>query len=318
MRASKRDREAIRVYVESQAHEEAIHLEKSASELVGSVRHDIWDVHCSATRWWVITNPTNLYDQADFKSRDVALTFHIGMMLRVEYGRERDVPVTPDSQELLPGSWRRWQQAFETYETGDEAEAFQSVGVRLRECMVSFVAEARSDDLVPAEHPAPKAADVKGWTELLAGGLAAGASAAALRSYLKMVSIETWDYVNWLTHAKNAIRLDAEIGLKAVEHLLGVFTAARLRLARASVRCIACGSYEIVGGECRQCEWVDPAYEPPEVRDVSDEERARGLAQPCTPSSNISTFLRPTDVIEGERERWEEWKPHSAEDTGNP
>jgi hypothetical protein len=105
------------------------------------------------------------------------LTFHIGMMLRVEYGRERDVPVTPDSQELLLGSWRRWQQAFETYETGDEAEAFQSVGVRLRKCMVSFVAEARSDDLVPAEHPTPKAADVKGWTELLAGGLAAGASA---------------------------------------------------------------------------------------------------------------------------------------------
>jgi hypothetical protein len=60
MRASKRDREAIRVYVESQAHEEAIHLEKSASELVGPVRHDIWDVQCSATRWWVVTNPTNL------------------------------------------------------------------------------------------------------------------------------------------------------------------------------------------------------------------------------------------------------------------
>jgi len=30
--------------------------------------------------------------------------------------------------------------------------------------------------------------------------------------------------VNWLTHAKNAIRMDAEIGLKMVEHLLGVFT----------------------------------------------------------------------------------------------
>jgi hypothetical protein len=38
-------------YVESQAHEEVVHLEKVASELVGPVRHDIWDVPCSESRW---------------------------------------------------------------------------------------------------------------------------------------------------------------------------------------------------------------------------------------------------------------------------
>lgn len=57
---------------------------------------------------------------------------------------------------------------------------------------------------------------------------------ARLRSYLKKNAVETWEYVHWLTHAKNAIRLDAEIGLKAVEHLLGVFTAARLRHGEAT------------------------------------------------------------------------------------
>jgi hypothetical protein len=31
-------------YVESQAHEEVVHFDKAASELVGPVRHDIWDV----------------------------------------------------------------------------------------------------------------------------------------------------------------------------------------------------------------------------------------------------------------------------------
>ncbi len=97
----------------------------------------------------MVTNSTHLYDQADFKSRDVVLTFHIGLMLRVEFGREREVPLAPESQELLPGSWRRWQQAFEAYEIAEEAEAFQSVGVRLRECLISFVGEARSDGLVP-------------------------------------------------------------------------------------------------------------------------------------------------------------------------
>lgn len=107
MRATKREKDEIRAYVESQAHEEVVHLEKTASELVGPVRHDIWDVHCTESRWWVVTNPTNLYDQADFKSRDVALTFHIGLMLRVEYAQEGKVPVTPDSAELLPGVVRR-------------------------------------------------------------------------------------------------------------------------------------------------------------------------------------------------------------------
>jgi hypothetical protein len=33
----------------------------------------------------VVTNPTNLYDQADFNSRDVVLTFHVGLALRMSY-----------------------------------------------------------------------------------------------------------------------------------------------------------------------------------------------------------------------------------------
>jgi hypothetical protein len=293
--ATEREKDEIRTYVETQAHEDVVHLEKVASELVGPVRHDIWDVHCAESRWWVVTNPTNFYNQADFKSRDVVLTFHVGLMLRVQYAQERDVPVAPDVAELLPGAWRRWQQAFDAYESGDEAEAFQSVGVRLRECLVSFVGATRHDDLVPEGQVPPKASDFKGWTDLLANRLAGGESAARLRSYLKKLAIETWEYANWLTHAKNAIRMDAEIGLKAVEHLLGTFTAARLRLGRAPKRCGACDSYEVVAGVCRHCEWADPSYVLPEVHDWSEEERARRLEQPCTPSSDISTFISPND-----------------------
>ena len=60
MRASARETEAIIAYVEDQAHEAVVHAEKAASEMVGPVHHDIWDVHCKQPRWWVITNPTNL------------------------------------------------------------------------------------------------------------------------------------------------------------------------------------------------------------------------------------------------------------------
>src|SRR6266540_1400073 len=296
MRATRRQKDAIRAYVEDQAHEDVIHLEKAASELVGPVRHDIWDVHCTDSRWWVVTNPTNLYDQADFKSRDVVLTFHIGLMLRLEYAQEREVPLAPERADLLPGSWRRWQQAFEAYESGDEAENFQAVGMRLRECLVSFVGETRNDDLVPDGTERPKNADFKAWTELLANGLAAGDSSAKLRSYLKATAVETWTYVNWLTHAKNAVRMDAEIGLKTVEHLLGMFTAAGLRLGRTSTRCAECGSYRVVAGGCEHCEWLDPDYELPVLPELSEEERTRRLAEPCVPSSDIATFISPQDL----------------------
>src|SRR6266487_1244148 len=135
MRATKRQTEAVRTYAEGQASEQVIHLEKVASELVGPVRHDIWDVHCADGRWWVITEPTNLYSQEDSKSRDVALTFHIGLSLRMSYLHDRRIPVDIPAADLLPGTWRRWEQAFEPYESGDEAENFQAVGVRLRECL---------------------------------------------------------------------------------------------------------------------------------------------------------------------------------------
>jgi hypothetical protein len=98
------DEDKIRSYVEDQAHERATHVEKVASELVGPVRHDIWDVHCTDSRWWVVTPPTNLYSQADFKSRDVVLTFHLGLALRLMYGADREVPVRPEVAHLLPGS----------------------------------------------------------------------------------------------------------------------------------------------------------------------------------------------------------------------
>jgi hypothetical protein len=127
---------------------------------------------------------------------------------------------------------------------------------------------------------------------LLANALAGGESNAYLRSYLKKLSVETWAYVNWLTHAKNAIRMDAEIGLKAVEHLLGTFTAARMRLGRQSIRCESCGSYQMVVGTCERCGWADPGYEPPAIR-----KRRRRPAGECVSTSETSTFMSPNDVV---------------------
>lgn len=52
------ERDEIRSYAEDQLGEEVVHVEKVGSELVGPQRHDIWDVHCADSRWWVLTRPT--------------------------------------------------------------------------------------------------------------------------------------------------------------------------------------------------------------------------------------------------------------------
>jgi hypothetical protein len=74
-----------------------------------------------------------------------------------------------------------------------------------------------------------------------------------------------------------------------------VFTAARLRFDREIRRCDQYGSYDLRGGRCAHCGLVDESGVPPETPTVSDEKMVERLAEPCTPSSDLSTFMRPGD-----------------------
>jgi hypothetical protein len=170
--------------------------------------------------------------------------------------------------------------------------------MRLRECLIAFAEEVSSDDLVPGGAEAPKAADVVAWANLLIEALATGSRAKQLRSYLRKLTRETWDYVNWLTHAKSAAHYDAEIGVAAVSHLLATCTAARLRWAREGHRrCGQCGSYGMSGERCQRCGWLDPGYQAPPHHELSDEELAARLTEPCTPTSDIATLITVDDAI---------------------
>lgn len=295
MKATPHERNTVLAYFEAQLDADpVVHLEKVAVERVGAVVHDIWDIHCRDSQWWAVSNPLNLYSQDDFKSRDVVLTFHVGLAVRIA-SREQ-IPVIDTAAVLLPIAWRLWEQAVETLTTGREAEDFQAVGVRLRECLVSYAREVADNDLVPGGTEPPKGADVVGWTSLLAQRLAVGSSSEQLRSYIKKLARETWDYVNKLTHAKNAGSYDAEIGAAAVSHFLSTITAARMRWAAVDhQRCATCGSYRVEAGTCVRCGWSDPDYKDPPRREISAEELAARLAEPCTPSSDISTFMSPNE-----------------------
>ena len=82
--ANSAEARAVREYVEIQAADESvIHLERVASERVFGTKHDVWDVHTDKGRWWVLTDPTNLYSQRDFPSLDYILSFHVGLIARL-------------------------------------------------------------------------------------------------------------------------------------------------------------------------------------------------------------------------------------------
>ena len=69
MHSPEHQRRAIVAYfeIESGPDVEVEHAEKVHTEsLRGGHKYDIWDVHASDGRWWVITNPTNLYSQEQF------------------------------------------------------------------------------------------------------------------------------------------------------------------------------------------------------------------------------------------------------------
>jgi hypothetical protein len=71
--------------------------------------------------------------------------------------------------------------------------------------------------------------------------------------------------------------------------------AARIRLRYPDTRCADCGSYRLVDGTCEHCGWIDPDYEAPDVTPKT--KRRRKPTSECTPNSDISTFMRPEDLV---------------------
>jgi hypothetical protein len=82
--ATQSEIEHVTRYMQSQAPELTVQLvQKVYSETVLNIRHDVWDVHTDIDRWWIITEPMNLYAQEQFPNMDLALTFHLGLSLRI-------------------------------------------------------------------------------------------------------------------------------------------------------------------------------------------------------------------------------------------
>ena len=86
------DEAEITDYVNGQCrgNETVQYVELIKTEYVTGQRFDAWDVQTDKQRWWVLTNQTNLYPQAHFPSLDYTLSFHIGLMHRIQSRQERE------------------------------------------------------------------------------------------------------------------------------------------------------------------------------------------------------------------------------------
>jgi len=245
-RHSAQESKEIKDYVEWQAHgeEKVLHVEKVASERVFGRDYDVWDVHTDKERWWVVTSPTNLYSQTLMPSLDYTLSFHIGLMARVAARREPQG--SEAEQEFLIVTSRKLVQASEAFDKADEAEEFQAVGMRCRECLLALIRELTDgSDIAVGENP-PKTADFPAWNERIANAIAPGSSAEHIRAYLKTTAERAWRLVNWLTHAANATRNDAHLALNATSHVVSNYASSVLRRkAAAPERCERCKSYRI-------------------------------------------------------------------------
>lgn len=243
------------------------HLEKMKTEVVFGHKHVAWDVHSTNGRWWVVTNPTNLYSQFEFPSLDYLLSFHVGLMARVAARDSRKADAS--NQSRFSAAWRRWEQAASAMDQAAEAEDFQAIGMKCRECMLAFVKTAPEYVELEDGTALPKRGDFTQWADLVAEWAAPGKHAKDIRAHLKQVSASAWQLANWLTHTSNAVRMDAELTLAATQHVLDSLSAAVVRReSERPDRCPQCGSYQLASfyepdlesdppyvTVCRACEW---------------------------------------------------------------
>ncbi len=261
--------EDIARYVEIEARDEKVsHVERIKTEYIISDPYEIWDVNTDKNRWWVITNMTNLYSQKHFPSLDYTLSFHVGLMMRL---RSRNSG--PDAEE--PGPFddvlRRQEQIHTGLERAIEAEAFQAIGMQLREMLIALVTAMRRQVALPIDAESPQSSNFKAWSELLISKLCSGGSNEELRKFIRTSADSLWGYVNWLTHARNADARAATVTVHAADVLVGHFFHLTERNAGAMVeKCPVCSSRNIrthfdreIGEHgayfhtCGSCSWHD-------------------------------------------------------------
>jgi hypothetical protein len=215
-------------------------VQKVYAENVLHIRHDVWDVHTDVDRRWVITEPMNLYSQDQFPNMDLALTFHVGLCLRIprsEWQKLSELPVEPFAE-----CYRCLQEASDALGQASEVADYQSIGVRCREALLAFVGAAQTVIPWTLAQATPKKADLIAWADHICSVALSGASHEHRRHLFQTLLESAWEFTNWLTHTKSSKWHDAEAAVASTENAISLCTSAVVRHIRgAPEQCPACG-----------------------------------------------------------------------------
>lgn len=269
LKATEAEAESVREYFEWQAPDlKVTFMQKVYSESVLNTRHDVWDIHTDKDRWWVITGGTNLYSQQQFPNMDLALTFHIGLLLRIP----RTESQQQDDMRLIPfgAVYEKMEEIGTAVAQAQNLADYQAVGVRSRETLLDLIAVGQ-DAAVWTDEP-PQRANFRAWSEIISNQLLPGGSNKERRGVLKDALESAWTFCNWLAHSKSANWFDAELAHTLVQHAVGISTSWIMRTLRGVPdECPTCGSPHLAPeqGEnsaspsilwerprCADCGWV--------------------------------------------------------------
>ena len=269
--ATQEEIDKVTSYFEGQAPDLKVEfIQKVYSENVLGHCHDVWDVHTDQDRWWVITNPSNLYSQEQFPNMDLALTFHIGLCLRIPRSEKQklsELPLEPFAQ-----CYRYLSEASEALGQAEEVLDYQSIGMRCREALLAFADAAQTVLPWTSTDPKPKQADLRAWADHICTVTMAGDSHKERRHLFKNQLESAWSFANWLTHAKGSKWHDAEAAIATTENAIGLCTSSVIRHMRGVPEtCPACGSHRLSPERgfrsdlpdiewerptCTKCDWI--------------------------------------------------------------
>lgn len=210
---------SIQSYVEGQAPDETVlHVEFVKEEIAVREKYEVWDVTTDKSRWWVLTNLTNLYSQDHFPSMDYLLSFHIGLMARLAERSKSE----PNWQEIQFGEIARRQESIHAaFDRAVEASDFQEIGLQIREAMISLMQSLCDFVALPAGTETPRRGDFKAMSTALASSLLSGRSNQAIRKYVRSTAHEAWELANWLTHARNAEEMATLVAMQELDKTVG-------------------------------------------------------------------------------------------------
>ncbi len=282
-------------------------LQKVYVENIASAAHAVWDVHTNRDRWWVITNPINLYSQEQFPNMDYAMTFHVGLCLRVPRSEKQklsDLPIEP-----FVAAYRSLSMAHEAFDRATSVADYQTVGVRCRETLLAFVDAAQTVMPWTSTEERPQRANFKAWVDHVCSVALAGSTHENRRSLFKTLLDAAWKFVNWLTHSKASHLHDAEAAVSVTENAMTMAIAAVIQHIRGVPdECPACGSQQLSPERgihtsepatiwerptCNECDWAGEPVPIQQVPQGPDGERPTPEGDCVTPQPPLRHLKKP-------------------------